>query len=220
MIKDKEIDRESSATHADIEKNIALCNFYFSGYTGNGACEYISILVGDPSYKHKAYPPTHAIPVKCHFISDFIFTLFILMEQDAYQPQNDFYLKLGGSVFFHFDLSDQYAARASYGIAKSQIKRCRDLNMQSLHLIGFTSKIGVLPTAQEWFQKFHDEENLETSTLICDTSPNSIENLKQYMRQLILQACYNFEMEYKSPQELDLEDRDDNIDDNPRCQLL
>lgn len=100
------------------------------------------------------------------------------MEQDAYQPRNDFYLKLGGSVFFHFDLSDEYAARASYGIAKSQIKGCRDLNMQPLHLIGFTSKIGALPTAQEWFLKFRDEENLETSTLICDTSPNSIDNLQ------------------------------------------
>lgn len=54
MIKDKEIDRESSATQADIEKNFSPCNFYFSGHTGNVASEYISILAGDLSYKHKA----------------------------------------------------------------------------------------------------------------------------------------------------------------------
>lgn len=142
------------------------------------------------------------------------------MEQDAHQPKNDFYLKLGGSVLFHFDLSDQNAARASYDIAKSQIKRCRDLNLRSIHLMGFISTVKAHPIAQEWFQRFRDEENLETSTLICDTSPSSIENMQQYIRQLILQSSDKFDQENGSLQEMAREDRDDDMDDSPRCQML
>jgi hypothetical protein len=211
----------ADAIHSDIEKTMAPCHFYFSAYNGQGASQFIQVLVGDNSYKHKIFPPTHAYSIKCNFIPDFHFTLFILMEQEAYQDRNNWCLKWGGPIIFHFDLSDQQAAKLSYHIAKNQIRHCRDPKQHSIYLIGFASEKGTNPIAQEWFQKFSTEENIESSSLICEVNAGGVEILRQYIRQIILQAHSNLEQEYgPAPEQALDEDNEENDSERKGCGLM
>jgi hypothetical protein len=159
---------------------------FFSGYIWHAARDAIKLLTNDSHLMKMTMPPTSVNLFTCQ-ISDFKFHLFLMMEQVAYQKQNDSYLKTGGMVIFYYNLSNQNESQTSYGITKNHIQSCRDFGIKPLFLIGIAHTNTIDPVALDWFEKFRAEEGLENHCLICDTTELGKEKYFDFIYSLLLE---------------------------------
>ncbi len=160
-----------------------LNHIFFSGFIFDAARDAINILSTNPKQKLSMPPPGPA-PIFCK-VSDIKFMLWVMVEQEAFQASNDICLKSGGSAIFYYNLSSFSNSEFSFEITKRFIQRCRDHDIEHLHLIGFAHTNEISVEALKIFEKFRDEEGLQKNTLIFDYTEAGKEKFRGYIQSML-----------------------------------